>query len=60
MEFWAIYDQYYAKVRKFILALVRDEWVADDLIQETFLRVQQNLEGLRDFSKLSSWIFRIA
>ena len=60
MEFWAIYDQHYAKVRKFILALVRDEWVADDLIQETFLRVQQNLEGLRDFSKLSSWIFRIA
>jgi RNA polymerase sigma-70 factor (ECF subfamily) len=60
MEFWEIYDQYYSRVRKFILALVRDEWVADDVIQETFLRVQQNIEGLRDPSKLSSWIFRIA
>jgi RNA polymerase sigma-70 factor, ECF subfamily len=60
MEFWAIYDQYYPKVRKFILALVKDEWVADDLIQETFMRVQQNIEGLKDPSKLSSWIFRIA
>ena len=29
MEFWDIYDQYYAKVRKFILTLVKDEWVAD-------------------------------
>jgi len=60
MEFWEIYDQFYGKVRKFILALVKDEWVADDLIQETFLRIQNNLENLRDPSKLSSWIFRIA
>jgi RNA polymerase sigma-70 factor, ECF subfamily len=60
MEFWEIYDQYYAKVRKFILTLVRDDWVADDLIQETFLRILQNIENLRDPSKLSSWIFRIA
>lgn len=60
MEFWGVYDQYYTKVRKFILALVKDQWVADDLIQETFLRVQQNLGTLKDSSKLSSWIFRIA
>ena len=60
MEFWAIYDQYYTKVRKFILTLVKDEWVADDLIQETFLKIQNNLKSLKDPSKLSSWIFRIA
>ncbi len=60
MEFWDIYDQFYTKVRKFILALVRDEWAADDLIQETFLRIQNNLRNLKDPSKLSSWIFRIA
>lgn len=60
MEFWEIYDQFYGKVRKFILALVKDEWVADDLIQDTFLRIQNNLKSLKDPSKLSSWIFRIA
>ncbi len=60
MEFWEIYDPYYAKVRKFILALVKDPWTADDLIQETFLRVQQNLGALKDSSRLSSWIYRIA
>jgi len=60
MEFWEIYDPYYAKVRKFILALVKDPWTADDLIQETFLKVQQNLGTLKDPSKLSSWIYRIA
>ena len=60
MEFFEIYDQYYSKVRKFILAVVKDEWVADDVIQETFLKVQQNIKSLRDPSRLSSWIFRIA
>jgi RNA polymerase sigma-70 factor (ECF subfamily) len=60
MDFWKIYDQYYGPVRKFILAYVRDEWVADDLIQETFVRIQKNLNGVRDHSKISSWIFRIA
>ena len=60
MEFWNIYDQYYAKVRRFILTLVKDEWAADDLIQETFLKIQNNLKSLKDPSKLSPWIFRIA
>jgi RNA polymerase sigma-70 factor (ECF subfamily) len=60
MEFWDIYDQFYTRVRKFILVLVKDEWAADDLIQETFLRIQNNLGSLKDPSKLSSWIFRIA
>lgn len=60
MSFWEIYDQYYHPVRKFILSVVRDEWVADDLIQETFIRAQKNLDNVRDSSKISSWIFRIA
>ena len=60
MEFWEIYDQYYPKLRRFVLALVRDDWVADDVIQEAFLKIQENLNSLKDPSKLSPWIFRIA
>jgi RNA polymerase sigma-70 factor (ECF subfamily) len=60
MDFWDIYHNHYGQVRKFILALVKDEWVVDDLIQETFIKVQKNLNQLREASKLSSWIFRIA
>jgi len=60
MNFLETYDQYYQRVRKFILASVRNESVADDLIQETFLRVRQNLDSIRDPGRTSSWIFRIA
>lgn len=60
MEFWKVYDQHYAKVRNFILVLVKNEWVADDLVQETFIKVQQNRHQLKEESKLSAWIFRVA
>ena len=60
MDFLEIYDQYYTSVRKFILALVRDEWAAEDLVQETFVRIRENSENLRDLSKMSSWVLRIA
>jgi len=60
MDFWDIYYDYYERVKRFIFALVKDGWVADDLVQETFIKVQKNLNQLRDDSKLSSWIFKIA
>jgi len=60
MEFFEIYDHFYRRVRNFILSSVRDDWAADDLTQETFIRVQKNLNALKDSSKMASWIFRIA
>jgi len=60
MDFWQIYDQHYLRVRKLTTALVRDQWAAEDLTQETFARVQDHLADLKDPANISSWIFRIA
>ena len=60
MNAYEIYDQYYQKVRRFILSYVRDEWTADDLTQETFIRVQKGEGMVQDPERLASWIFRIA
>jgi RNA polymerase sigma-70 factor (ECF subfamily) len=60
LNFWEIYDEHFPRVRSFIQSVVRDEWTADDLSQETFTRVQASLTSVRDPSKISSWIFRIA
>ena len=60
MELIEIHDEYYERVKSFILRLVKDEWTADDLIQETFIRAQRNIDSVRDPSKISPWIFRIA
>jgi len=60
MEFFDVYDSHYRRIRRFVLALIKDESTADDVIQDTFLRVQKNLDDLRDLSRLSAWIHRIA
>jgi RNA polymerase sigma-70 factor, ECF subfamily len=60
MHLTEIYDQYYQRVRKFILHTVRNDWVADDLVQETFIKINHNLGNLRDAARLQAWIFRIA
>lgn len=60
MELLEIHDEYYERVKRFIMRLVKDEWVADDLIQESFIKAQGNIDSVRDPSKISSWIFRIA
>ncbi len=60
MELLEIYDDYYDRLKKFIRRLVKDEWVTEDLVQETFIRVEKNLDTVRDQAKLSSWVFRIA
>lgn len=60
MDFYEVYEQYHDRIRGFILGTVKNRWVADDLIQETFLRVLQKLPQVRDREKLSAWIFRIA
>jgi RNA polymerase sigma-70 factor (ECF subfamily) len=39
---------------------VRDESAADDLVQEAFMKIQENLDSVRDAAKISSWVFRIA
>ena len=60
MDFWEIYDRYYAPVKKYVAAMTRDDWVADDLVQEVFLKVQRKFETLNDQAKFKPWIYRIA
>ena len=60
MDFLEVYDLHHDRVKKFILAMVKDQWVADDLIQETFMKVGDRMHTLKDTAKISAWIYRIA
>ncbi len=39
---------------------VRDDQLADDLVQETFLRIRKGLGGLRARDRVGPWLFRTA
>jgi RNA polymerase sigma-70 factor (ECF subfamily) len=60
MDFWDIYDEYYAPVKTYVAAMTRDDWAADDIVQEVFLKVQRKFETLNDGAKLKPWIYSIA
>ena len=56
----AVYERYRDRIFRHILHLVRDRSEAEDLTQETFLRVHRKLASLRDRDTLGMWLYRIA
>ncbi len=52
--------KYQEQVYKHIRRMVFDHDDADDLVQETFIKVWKNLNQFRHDSKLYTWIYRIA
>jgi RNA polymerase sigma-70 factor, ECF subfamily len=49
-----------AKLRAFVRRRVRDDATADDLAQETLLKVYRSRATLRDGQRLEAWLYRIA
>lgn len=47
-------------LRRFIRRRVASDDVADDLLQETFLRIHKNIHSVRDGERLVAWVYRIA
>lgn len=53
-------DRYQRPVFSVIYRMVRDRELAEDIAQETFVRVFNNIEKYNPKYKFSSWIFKIA
>lgn len=58
--FEQVYRENYAKVISLCLGFVSgDRDVANDLAQETFIKVWENLSSFRNEAGISTWIYRI-
>lgn len=55
-----IWETFHTGLRNFILQRVPDEQSADDVLQETFLKIHTRIATLRDEDKLQSWMYQIA
>ena len=55
-----VWDLYATDIKHFILSKVKDDAVADDLLQETFIKVHVKLDTLKDADKIKPWVFSIA
>ena len=55
-----IWEDFRAPLRSFIRRRVRDDHVADDLLQEAFLKIHNGIGSLKDGQRLNAWLYRIA
>lgn len=58
--FQALYDRHRRGVFNFLLRSLGDRRIAEDLLQETFLRVFAHREEYRPTAALRTWLFTIA
>ena len=56
----SVWAELSADLRRFIRRRVECDAVADDLLQETFLRIHRSIGGLGDADRLAAWVYRIA
>ena len=59
-DFYQLYSIYSKPIYNFIWRLVGSTAEAEDLTQETFLKVHSELKSLRDAGQFRFWLFRIA
>lgn len=55
-----IWQQIHNGLRAFIAKRVANEAEVDDIVQDVWLKMQRGLDGLKDQSRLISWIYQIA
>ena len=55
-----IWRDLHQELRRFIQGKVNDKSLADDLLQETFLKIHLSIGGLKDSNKLTAWVYQIA
>ena len=57
--FEAIVARYYARCLRFAHGMLRDSGDADDVVQETFVRLYRALPRYEERQRFDSWLFRI-
>jgi RNA polymerase sigma-70 factor (ECF subfamily) len=55
-----VWREFSGPMRGYLRARTRSSEEADDLLQEIFLRIHRRIDGLREPSRLSGWVFQIA
>jgi RNA polymerase sigma-70 factor (ECF subfamily) len=55
-----LYTDFRSRIYGYLRRLTKDDGLADDLTQETFLRVREHLATFRGDGEIGNWLYRIA
>src|SRR5215470_2178138 len=54
-----VWEAFHIPLSQFIRRRVPDETVAEDLLQDVFLKIHLHMDTLKDVKRLESWIYQI-
>jgi len=57
MEF--LWYQFNSGLRSFIMSRVKNDADANDILQNTYLKIHENIHSIKDKSRIKSWIYKI-
>ena len=60
LDFSDVFREYQHPIYNYLLRMTQNKTVAEDLTQETFIRVHRSLPSFRGEASISTWIYRIA
>lgn len=60
LAFEKLYERYNDRISRYLIRMVGDDGVGCELTQETFLKAWEGLLSLRDPSRFTGWLYRIA
>ena len=55
-----IWSEFSEGLKKFILSKVKDEAIADDVLQDVFIKIHLHKNNLQKEDRLKAWLFQIA
>jgi RNA polymerase sigma-70 factor (ECF subfamily) len=58
--FKELYDRYQVPIFSYVYRLVGNRAIAEELVQEAFIKVYMNINSYKPTGKVSSWIYAIA
>jgi RNA polymerase sigma-70 factor, ECF subfamily len=54
-----VWNQFSTDLKSFIFSKVRNEADTDDILQNAFLKIHDNISSLKDSSKIKPWIYQV-
>ena len=59
LNYEGVWEEFSDRLRRFILWRVQNEHDAEDILQDVFYKIHKNVDNLKDWDKLESWIYQI-
>ncbi|MDP4087451.1 MAG: RNA polymerase sigma factor [Bacillota bacterium] len=60
IDFNQLYNQYFKRLLFIAYSFTKDRSLAEDVVQETFIKAYRKMEAVEDFDKIGSWLSSIA